>query len=155
MSKRSSIIHLILATQFFFVNICRSIRNLFVFLFHIYITISLNTIQVYGRSRLYNEWFQCDILLYKSTVPLSSKIIFCTKFAQKICTLNPKGKCVFPKWQPNEICICRVNKTIFCLFQGKVRCHLQSQHSVGFKVTLSLLKSTVLLGWIPQLEAFA
>ena len=47
----------------------------------------------------------------------------------------------FSKWQPNEICICKVNKTIFCLFKGKVRCHLQSQHSVGFNVNLTPLCS--------------
>ena len=32
--------------------------------------------KVYGRSRLYIERWQCNILLCKSTTPLSSKIIF-------------------------------------------------------------------------------
>ena len=40
--------------------------------------------KVYGRSRLYIERCQCDILLCKSTAPLSSKIIFLFEICTKI-----------------------------------------------------------------------
>ena len=40
--------------------------------------------EIYGRCTLYIEWCQCDILLCKSTAPLSSKIIFLFEICTKI-----------------------------------------------------------------------
>ena len=84
--------------------------------------------KIYGRSGLYIERCQCDILLCKSTAPLSSKSYFFSKFARTLCTINPTGKCVLPKNEPNKICMCRVNKTLFLhIFEGKVGSMSQSQ----------------------------
>ena len=99
--------------------------------------------KIYGRSGLYIERCQCDILLCKSTAPLSSKIIFLFEICPKLCTINPTGKCVLPKYEPNKICMCRVNKTLFLhIFQGKVaedihRC-LKVNTTVEFKLMLYL-----------------
>ena len=40
--------------------------------------------KVYGRSKLYIERCQCDILLFKSTAPLSLKIILLYEICTKI-----------------------------------------------------------------------
>ena len=103
------------------------------------------------------------------------KSYFCSKFARKLCTINPTGKCVLPKWEPNKIYMCRVNKTLFLhIFEGKVGSMSQSQRhrwvqwhphtplltkvnatvqiNVPCPLTPCSPKSTVPLGWLPPLN---